>query len=102
MRPRSVERVSLLRAAESLHAGPQGGGTFRELAQLAGVMPERARVHVDNMRRAGELVPVAEVRPEEGGKPLARYAPTSSGAQETTLEPDAADMLADVLVLWMR
>lgn len=60
-------------AATALERGP-GGGTWRELAALAGVGFGAAKHTVRNMASAGELVVLGVVEAPGSRRPLMRYA----------------------------
>lgn len=60
MRPRGEIRLALGQAAVSLVARGETGGTWRDLAVLAGVGYDAAKETAKNMVRAGELRVVGE------------------------------------------
>jgi hypothetical protein len=70
MRPPGEIRAALRQAAQQLPSG----ATWRELAQHACVGFGIAKRTVDNMRRAGELAPIDEVRAPGSRRPMVRYA----------------------------
>lgn len=77
MRPAGEVGLAILRAVADLEhevAGMRRGPTLTELARKACVGVQAARRTVDNLRRAGKLVPVAERKVEYRNRPVAEYA----------------------------
>ena len=95
---RSVHRALAdpmrLRLLESLWGCPQSA---KELAERAGMAPDRLYYHLAQLEQAG-LIEIAEYRPLSGGKVERVYRPTSvepPGDEATPLE--IADFLGAVL-----
>lgn len=93
MRPPGEIRAALVRVV-------QGGGhyTWRDLAAQAGVGLDAARMAVENMVRAGDLVPVGTRALPHSRRPLAVYAHRTAPAAC----PDAAQPLAHALRAWVN
>ena len=82
-RPRGEIRRALASAAHDL-AREQGGATWRELAQRAGVGYRAARYTACNMVRDGELI-VRERRRVQGSRcPMVILAPADPAIETTT------------------
>ena len=80
MRPRSLQRKALGHAAATLW--PAGGGTVLQLSSLAGLELTAARRSVENMARAGELMPVRTVRSPLSGRRVVVYGPGHAVQQD--------------------
>lgn len=88
-RPRGEIRQALSLAAQALHH-ECGAFTWVQVAEKAQVGYAAARVSVDNMARAGELVRVGRAKPAESRVWMTLYEP----AEASPAEGDAA--LADL------
>ena len=69
--------------------------TFRTLAELAGVGWRAAQRTVEEMVRAGELVPVGRLHTGRRGRPMTTFAPAAYAAGYA-----AQQQLAGVLARW--
>jgi hypothetical protein len=96
MRPRGEIRQAISDAAYTLKE--QGGGTFRDLAQLACVGYQAAEATAKNMARAGELAVVGKVRVPNVRRPMNKYAPAEQGENWIT----GATSLSRVMQGWNR
>jgi len=84
MRPAGEIREALARAAESFGAD---GATWRQLAAAAMVGYDLARMTVENMVRAGQLVVVGTAPRDGGGRPLNRCALPAALAAAAAAQP---------------
>lgn len=96
MRPMDEVSLALLAAARKL-VTPDRAPTMSELAAAAGVAQGVARYTVQNLKRAGTLCIVRERKVERRNRPVAEYAPTTSGAV-----CDTRAELRNVLSLWVQ
>lgn len=76
-RPRGEIRQALSLAAQALHQ-ECGAFTWVQVAEKAQVGYAAARVNVDNMARAGELVRVGRAKPAESRVWMTLFEPASS------------------------
>lgn len=74
MRPRGEVRAALSEAAQALRA-ECGAASWRDMAERAGVGYQAARQTVENMARAGELVPVGFEKRAHSRRWVALYEP---------------------------
>lgn len=86
MRPAGEIRAALAGAAESFG---KDGATWRQLAEVAQVGYELARMTVENMVRAQQLVVVGTAARDGGGRPLNRCALPAALAAAAAAEPMA-------------
>lgn len=99
MRPAGEIRQALMVAARELARPEQRRGpTLLEVAQHAKVGADAARRTMDNLRRAGDLVIVAERSVDYRNRPVAEYLPADLVPQHT----QGFVELGDALSLWGR
>ena len=96
MRPAGGVRQALMQAA----AAYPNGATLRELAGKACVGLLSARRTVDNMHRAGLLVPVGERAVAYRNRPVAVYKPASADAPTPHNAANAVATLCAALSNW--
>jgi hypothetical protein len=110
MRPRGEIRLALGQAAVSLVSSGAPGGTWRDLAVMAGVGYDAAKRTAENMVRAGELL-VVGVEPVPGANRKAHVlAPgpellpaadvQEAGEQPRADEVTAALQLQSLVMVW--
>lgn len=92
-------RTALEAAARQLHA-EQGAATWRDLAERACVGFLAARRTVENMARAGAIVPVGKAKRAHSRRWMTLYEPGSAGANFATAATAAADDLSGVMRRW--
>lgn len=93
-RPRGEVRQALGDAAREL-ATLAGGAHWRDIAAHAQVGFKLAKTTVRDMRRAGELAPVGQVRTPHARRPMVLLAPGTRA-----VNAPAAQQLADVMRGW--
>lgn len=96
MRPMGEVSLALLAAARKL-CTPDRAATLAELAAASGVALGAARTTVVRLRRTGKLHIVRERKVTYRNRPVAEYAPTTSG-----VVCDTRAELRDVLSLWVQ
>jgi len=97
MRPAGEVRQALFDAALALTT-PERSPTMLELAHYAQVGYVAARRTVDNMRRAGDLVPVRWRKVDYCNRPVAEYCPPKRLKQAV----GAGCPLRDAFASWSR